>query len=164
MNTKKRRNWNALQASNLRQALEWCKEYARSRHNRSIERIAELMGLADHWSLYKWLENGRMPAVLIRSYEAACGIDYVTRWLAASSGKMLITIPSGRQLQDADVIGLHSGFASALELLTQFYAGKADVAATSEALTNHLQQVAFHHANVQKHGAPEFNFGEESHD
>lgn len=164
MNIKKRRNWNALQVCNLRQALEWCKEYARYRHNCSIERIAELTGLADHWSLYKWLENGRMRAVLISSYEAACRIDYVTRWSAASSGKMLISIPNGRQLQDADVIGLHIGFASALDLLTRFYAGKADVAATSEALTNHLQQAAFHLANVQKRGAPEFNFGEDSHD
>jgi hypothetical protein len=41
MNTKKRRNWNALQPSSLRQALELCKEYARERRNLSVERIAE---------------------------------------------------------------------------------------------------------------------------
>lgn len=163
MNTKKRRNWNALQPSSLRQALELCKEYARERRNLSVERIAEKMGVTDHWTIYKWVQSGRIPANMIQPYESVCGIEYVTRWLAASGGKLLVDIPTGRNLVNADVIELHSGFSAALDLLTQFYVGKADVGQTSEALTNHLQQVAFHHANVQKHGAPEFNFGEDSH-
>lgn len=162
MSAKPRRNWKALQPSSLRQALELCKEFARERRNLSIERIAEKMGVTDHWTIYKWVQSGRIPANMIQPYEAVCGIDYVTRWLAAAAGKMLIAIPCGRKLEDADVIELHSGFAAALDLLTQFYAGKADAAATSAALTNHLQQVAFHHANVQKHSAPEFNFAEGS--
>ena len=53
------------------------------------------MGLDDHWTLYKWISNARMPAVCIRSYETACGIDYATRWLAASANRLLIDIPTG---------------------------------------------------------------------
>jgi hypothetical protein len=110
MNTKKRRNWNALQPSSLRQALELCKEYARERRNLSVERIAEKMGVTDHWTIYKWVQSGRIPANMIQPYESVCGIEYVTRWLAASGGKLLVDIPTGRNLVNADVIELHSGF------------------------------------------------------
>lgn len=48
-----RRNWKHIQPTSLRQALELCKDHAKERHNLSVERIAERMGLADHWALYK---------------------------------------------------------------------------------------------------------------
>lgn len=158
MTTKGRRNWKRIQPSSLRQAMELCKDYARERHNLSIERIAALMGQADHWSLYKWLENGRMPAVLIRSYENACGIDFVTRWLAATNHKLLIEMPTGRTLTDVDLVQLQTGFGAAMKLLTDFHSGQVDASATLDALTAHIEQVAFHHANVTKHAAPEFEF------
>lgn len=155
---KPRRNWKRIQPTSLRQAMELCKEHARERLNLSIERIAELMGLADHWSLYKWLENGRMPAVLIPAYENACGIDFVTRWFAVGRGKLLIDIPTGRALSDVDVVALHNGFGVAMQLLTDFHSGKADAGVTLDALAAHIEQVAFHHANITKYSAPEFAF------
>lgn len=156
-----RRNWKRLQPTNLRQALELCKDHARERLNKSVEGIAADMGLADHWALYKWLQNGRMPAALIRPYERACGIDYVTRWLASAAGKLLVDIPTGRSLTDADLVGLQTGFSDAMRALTDFYAGRAEAPATLAALTHHLNQVAFQHAAVRKHGEPELNFEEQ---
>jgi len=153
-----RRGWNSLQPTSLRHALESCKDHARERLNRSVEGIAAEMGLTDHWSLYKWLQNGRMPANLVIPFESACGIDYVTRWLASSKGRLLITIPTGRQLKDSDVVGLHNGFGAALQLLTDFYAGKADPADTLSALTAHLGNVAWHRANVAQHAEPQLDF------
>ncbi|MEC5319013.1 hypothetical protein VSX61_08695 [Brenneria populi subsp. brevivirga] len=150
-----RRNWKRIQPSGLRNALELCKDHARARLNRSVEQVADLMGLSDHWTLYKWLQNGRMPANLIRPYEAACGIDYVTRWIAASGGKLLIDIPTGRALQATDVSELHGSFADAMKLLTDFYAGRATQDNTVQALTNHLQSVAWHHGNVNAHSNPQ---------
>lgn len=155
---KPRRNWKRVQPTSLRHAMELCKEHARDRLNLSIERIAELMGQADHWSLYKWLENGRMPAVLIPAYENACGIDFITRWFAASRSKLLIDMPTGRALTDVDVVTLQTGFGTAMQLLTDFHSGKADAGATLDALTVHIEQVAFHHANVAKYATPEFAF------
>lgn len=152
------RNWKRLQPTSLRQALELCKEHGREQLNKSVERIADEMGVTDHWSVYKWIQTGRIPANLIPPYEGACGIDYVSRWLAASRGKLLVDMPIGRALADADVVELHNGFGAALQLLTDFYAGKADAPATLEALTNHLQQVAWHHANVRQHATPELDF------
>lgn len=118
------------------------------------------MGLEDHWALYKWIANGRMPLVLAPAFEHACGINLVARWMAATDGKLLVDIPSGRKAQPADMVELNTGFAQALQLLTDFYQadGKADPAATLDALRNHLQQVAAHHHNVAQYATPELEF------
>ena len=155
-----RRNWKRWQPASLRDALKGCKDFAQERHNLSVERIAERMGLEDHWALYKWIANGRMPAVLLPAYEHACGINLVARWMAATDGKLLVDMPHGRQAQPADMVELNTGFAQALQLLTDFYAGgeQADANATLEALRNHLQQVAAHQLNVAGFAEPELDF------
>ena len=142
--------WNRLTPSSLRHALELCKDYAREIHNLSVERIADRMGLSDHWSLYKWLQNGRMPTNLIRPFEAACGINFVTRWIAASDNRLLVDIPRGRLHGMADMVQLNSSFSAALELLNEFYSsgGNKDPHATLAAITHHLTQVSYHHHNV----------------
>ncbi len=153
------RNWRRVQPVSLRHALELCKDYARERHNLSVERIAERMGLADHFQLYKVLQSGRLAANMIRPYESACGIDFVTRWIAASAGKLLVDIPSGRKLKSADVVALHTGFAAAVQLLTSLYEGNADRDDVLAALTSHLEDMAWHRHNVALHAEPELDFG-----
>ncbi len=148
-----------MQPGNLRLALELCKEHARERHNLSVERVAAKMGVADHWSVYKWIQTGRIPANLIVPFESACGIDFVTRWLAASSGKLVVDVPTGRSLKPEDVVGLHNGFGVALQLLTDFYAGKASPQETIEALSAHMADIAWHRANVAQHREPELDLG-----
>lgn len=154
-----RRNWKRVRPVSMIEALRLCKEYAAERHNLSIERIADRMG-ATHDSLYKWLATGRLPAILIPAYEHACGCHFVSEWLAISAGKLVIPMPAGRTGSTADMVELNTGFASALQLLTNFYAdpAKADTSATLAALTSHLQQVAYHQANVQQHATPELDF------
>jgi hypothetical protein len=155
-----RRNWKGYQPATLREALAGCKDFAQQRHNLSVERIAERMGLEDHWALYKWIANGRMPLVNLHAYEHACGIDLVTRYLAATGDKLLVPMPHGRQAKPTDMVELNSGFAQALQLLTDFYAedGRSDPAATLEALRNHLEQVAYHQRNVAAYTTPELEF------
>ena len=150
-----RRNWKALQPSSLRHAFELCKDHARERLNKSVEGIAEDMGLADHWVLYKYLQKGSMPANLIRPYELACGIDCVTRYLAASNGRLLVQIATGRKLAHADIVELHEHFAKALQLMTEFYAKPGDPAETLAALTTHMEHVAWHRQNVAQHANPQ---------
>lgn len=151
----KRRNWKALQPSSLRHAFELCKDHARERLNKSVEGIAEDMGLADHWVLYKYLQKGSMPANLIRPYELACGIDFVTRYLAASNGRLLVQIATGRKLTHTDIADLHEHFATALKLLTDYYAKPGDPTATLAALTTHMEHVAWHRQNVAQHINPQ---------
>jgi len=153
------RNWKRYQPNTLRDALQGCKQYALERHNLSVERIAERMGLEDHWALYKWIANGRMPTVLVPAYQHACGIDLVTRWLAASDHKLLVEMPTGRRAVQTDMVELNTGFAKALQLLTNFYTTTgADTTETLDALRLHLEQVAYHQANVAKFSSPELDF------
>lgn len=155
-----RRIWKRVQPSSLREALDLCKEHARDRLNKSVDNIADDMGLADKWSLYKWIQNGSMPAKLIRPYQIACGIDLVSRWLAASEGRLLVDIPTGRAIKPEDLHQAHAGFAQAMGLISDFYAGKADQSATLESIRAHLQLMGRFHGNVQQHHTPELEFGE----
>jgi hypothetical protein len=155
-----RRNWKRTQPTSLRNALELCKEFAREKHNLSVERIAERMGEADHWTLYKWMQTGRIPAVAIPAYEAACGIDFVTRWLAGTSGKLLINVPSGRKLKPNDVSALQESLHSTVSALMDFYNGKAEADATLATVTNALESLAWHKGNVEQHNQPQLDLGE----
>ena len=156
-----RRNWKRIQPTSLRHALELCKDHAKERHNLSVERIAERMGLTDHWTVYKWIQTGRIPANMIRPYETACGIDYVTRWLAASSGRLLIDIPTGRKADAADMQALQELLNTAVGQLLQFYGGKAEADDTLSGIQQAMEGLAWHRGNVQKHDQPELDFQEE---
>lgn len=154
-----RRNWKRARPSSMIEALRLCKEFAQERKNLSIERIADRMGVS-HDSLYKWLAMGRLPAILIPPFEHTCGCHFASEWLAASAGKIVIDMPTGRTATQADMVEINSGFGAALQLLSDFYAApaKADASTTLSALTSHLQQVAWHHANVGQHANPELEF------
>lgn len=154
-----RRNWKRVHPISMIEALRLCKDYAQEKHNLSIERIADRMGVS-HDSLYKWLSTGRLPAILIPPFEHACGCHFASEWLVASAGKLVVGMPSWRTVTQSDMVELNSCFAAALQLLTDFYGAPAtaDVAATLAALTSHLQQVAWHHANVSQHTTPELDF------
>ncbi len=154
-----KRNWKRVPPASIIAALRLCKEFAQVEKNLSIERIADRMGQT-HDSLYKWLATGRLPAILIPSFEHACGCHFASEWLTVSAGQLVIPMPNGRNATTADMVELNSGFASALQLLTNFYAdpSNANPAETVAALTAHLQQVAYHQANVQQHATPELDF------
>lgn len=154
-------NWKRVQATSLRQALELCKEHAREVKRLSVERIAELMGEESHWTVYGWLRDGSIPGKKIPAYQHACGCDYITRWLASSDSKLLITVPNGRALVETDVIDLHRDFNAAMEHLVQFYDGDATADDTLAALAQLMRDVAWHQHNVQTYSQPELELGDE---
>jgi hypothetical protein len=154
-----RRNWKRVHPISMVEALRLCKDFAQEKRNLSIERIADRMGVT-HDSLYKWLASGRLPVILIPSFEHTCGCHFASEWLAASAGRLVVAMPNGRSATQADMVELNSCFASALQLLTDFYAApaSADATETLAALTSHLSQVAWHRANVSQHATPELDF------
>ncbi|WP_250961260.1 hypothetical protein [Serpentinimonas maccroryi] len=157
-----RRNWKRVRANSLVQALRLCKDYALERRNLSVERIADRMGVT-HDSLYKWLASARLPVCLVPTYEHTCGCHFVSDWLAACAGRMAIEVPTGKSAGHADMVEMNSGFAQALQLLTDFYANPAaaDAQATATALRLHLERVAYHQHNVAHCLEPELEFGHE---
>ena len=154
-----RRVWKNVRPNSLVHALRLCKEFAQDRHNLSVERIADRMGVS-HDSLYKWLATGRLPAILILAYEHACGCHFASIWYATSAGKLVIDMPTGRKADGTELLAMNSSCAAALQLLTAFYAAPhaADPEATLLALRQHMEQVAFHHNNVAQYATPELEF------
>jgi len=154
------RAWKRLQPTSLRHAMELCKEHAREQHNLYVERIAERMGITDHWTLYKWFQSGRMPVSLVRPFEETCGIDFITRWMAVSTGRLLIDIPLGRNATAEDIQALQTSLNDAVGHLLHFYAGKSEAVDTFAAIRHAMEGLVWHHGNVEKHLQPELEFGD----
>lgn len=154
------RNWKRVQPGNLRDALRLCKDHALEKKNYSVERIADLMAVTGD-VLYKWLATGKMPANIIPNYELICGINLVTRWLAASTGHLMIAAPTGRNATAQDMQALQEVLHAAAGQLLQFYAGKVEADAVLAAIQSGMEGLAWHKGNVEKHLQPEFQFTEE---
>jgi expansin (peptidoglycan-binding protein) len=154
------RNWKKVIPTSHIEALRLCKDYAKEVRNLSVERIADEMG-ATADALYKWLANGTMPFNRIRSYQLACGCNFVTRYMASGDGFLLTPIPSGKNITDADMMELNQSFHGAMHLLAGFYQGTTNPQETLDALIAHMGVTGWHHANVQKHLQPELAFDEE---
>jgi len=141
--------------------MELCLEHGREKRNLSVDRVADLMGLTSKWTLYKWLENGRMPANLIRPFEHACGATFMTQYIATSAHKLLVDIPRGRPANDDEVLELQTGFNDAVNLLARFYRGEVGAEETVAALTQTMSEIAAHRENVSKALTPELGLFEE---
>lgn len=143
--------------------MELCIQYAKERHHLSVEQIADRMGLASHWSLYKWMESGRMPANLIRPFEVVCGCQFVTQYIASSAHKLLVDIPSSAPAKDTDLTAMNGNFGRAITALASFYQGNAEAETTISELTSLLTEIASHRVRVERSCEPELDlFGEEA--
>lgn len=154
------RNWKRVHPASLRDALRLCKDYALEKKHYSVERIADLMGITADL-LYKWLATGKMPVNLVPNYEHICGINFVTRWLSASTGHLMIAIPSGRDASAEDIQVLQEVLNTAAGRLIQFYGNKVDANTALAAIQQGMEGLAWHRGNVEKHLQPEFEFTRE---
>jgi hypothetical protein len=157
-----RRSWKNVRPNSLRHAMELCIEHAEQKKNLSKERVSDLMGLSSHWVFYKWLKDGRMPSNLIRPFEHVCGVDFMTQYLAASSHKLLISMPTGHGCGAIEINDLQASFSEAISLLIRFYQSQEKVDETLASLTGLMQDIAFHRENVNRVISPELElFGGE---
>lgn len=148
------RNWKHPPQS-LQAAIEACLTHALSKHRRTIDHIAADMGLANKWMLYKWVESGRLPAVLIRPFEIACRAEFVTRYLAHASHHLIIDIPTGRMPSSTDLPAVQGATHDAMGALIGFAAGKVKTEEVIEAVTTAMEQLAWHRENAARSGQPE---------
>lgn len=155
------KNWKRVQPTSITHALRLCKDYAKEVHGRSVERIADLLSVSADL-LYKWLANGRMPVILIPAFELVCGIDFASRWLVTSGGKLVVTIPTGRTVNATDVQQLQELLNAAVGGILRFADGKADAGEVLASINHAMSGLAWHHGNVEKHLQPEFEFGGEA--
>ncbi len=154
------RNWKRFRANSLRDAMRACKDYALERRKLSVSRIAELMGDVTEDSLYGWLSKSSMPLRLVPTFEMVCGAHFVSDWLAASAGRMVIPMPKGHKVSEAELLQINADCTAAMSQLAAFYAdpSRVDTAELLELLQRHLEQVAFQHHNVGQYIAPQLEF------
>lgn len=148
------RNWKHP-PQNIQEAMEACLAHALSKHRRTLDHVAADMGLPNKWSLYKWTENGRIPAVLIRPFEAACRADFVTRFLAHAAHRLLIDIPTGRVLASTDLPAVQAATHDAMGALINFASGKAKADEVIAAVTSAMEGLAWHRENAARSAQPE---------
>lgn len=150
-----RRNWRTVNPRSLREAIELCKDYALEKHRRSVERIAELAGEESQWTVYGWLRDGSIPGKKIHAYQHACGCDFITRWLAHSSGLLLIPMPHGRPVEVDDVHRLQTTLNTAVSALLGFAGGSMDADQVAGEINTALEALAWHRENVNRSHQPE---------
>lgn len=150
----KRRNWNRVVPTTLIEAFRLDKDFACEKRNLSVERIAELVGISADLQ-YKHLATGRMPANLIPVYENVCGAHFVTRYLAASSGFLTISVPTGRLVQPTDVQELQRVLNDAVGAILAFIDHRMEAGAALAHIEAGMNALAWHHGNVEKHAEPE---------
>lgn len=154
-------HWKHLRPTSLRSAVEVCVHHARDRYNRSVEQIADRMGLRSHWVIYKWMESGDIPLRKVLAFQYACGgCTYITDFLAHSTHKLVVAMPTGREPSDNHVLQLQKHLQAAVSLLLQFQERPTRTAAdeTIDAITTAMQDLAWHRGNVEKAEQPEFDF------
>lgn len=152
-------------AACLSDAFRMCVDHARDRHRMSVERIADSMGLANPWALYKWIASGAMPSHLIRPFEIACRFNYVTQYLAASTGNhLLIRVPTGRKATPSDVAALQDACAQACAAIIAFYRSggesQTQAAIAIGAINGAIASLACERGHIEKAAQPELPFHE----
>lgn len=148
------RNWKHPPQS-MQEAIEACLNHALTKHRRTIDHIAADMGLANKWVLYKWVESGRLPAVLIRPFELACRCSHVTIYLAHAAHRLIIDIPTGKLPVAADLTMVQAAMHEAAGALINFAAGKANSAEVIASITTTMEQLVWHRENAARAAQPE---------
>jgi hypothetical protein len=152
-----RRNWRTVNPRSLREAIELCKDYALEKHRRTVEQIAELAGEESQWTVYGWLRDGSIPGKKIKTFQHACGCDFITRWLAHSSGMLLIPIPQGRPVEVDDVHRLQGTCNAAVSALLGFASGQMDADQVAGEINTALEALAWHRENATRSHQPELD-------
>jgi len=151
-----RRRWKARQPTTPQDAMRLCLDWADFKHNRSVARVGDLMGVSE-WTVYKWMSEGSIPSRRIRPFEFACGATFLTQYIAISAQKIIIDIPAGRACDESGLLDLQNVLNDAVSLLTRFYRGEIEAGDVLQGATSAIEQLAGHRENVRKHAAPELD-------
>lgn len=151
-----RRNWKVWRPASLQEAVEACVLYAQAHGRLSVDRIADLVG-ESKWTVYKWMQQGSIPARKIAGFELACGATYITEYLATSARKLVIDLPTGRLPGSADIHAVQDACNAAVGALLAFAKGAVDAPSTIDHLTAAMRLLAHERAQVERHAQPELD-------
>lgn len=150
-----RRNWKTYRPTSLQEAVEACVQYALDHKPQlSIERLSDLVG-ESKWVIYKWMEQGAIPARKIPGFEFACGRPFITEYLAAGAHKLVVDLPTGRLPCGHDIHALQESCTAAVGALLAYAKGKCGAEETADALTAAMVRLAHERAQVERQPQPE---------
>ena len=142
----------------MNHAIQLCKQHALEKQNLSVARIADHLAITTD-TLYKWLGNGRIPANHVFAYEQACGINFITEYLAHSQGYLLVKAPTGRKAQHKDLNQLQLYMAQVAAKIIEANEGDCTAQDAIDHIKVLMQDLAFQQKNVAAHECPQEAFG-----
>jgi len=149
--------WKRVVPHNMNHAIQLCKQHAQDNKNMSVARIADHLAITTD-TLYKWLGNGRIPANHVFAYEQACGISFITEYLAHSQGLLLIKVPTGRKAKNKDLTDLQVFMTEVSALLIKCHDNRGSTQETMDSIKLLMQDLAWHEKNVGVMEEPQVEF------
>ena len=89
-----------------------------------------------------------MPINKVIAFEEACGISFVTQYLAHSQGYLLVPAPTGRKAQHKDLTELQLFMTEVTALLIKSNEGLCSSTETIDGIKTLMEDLAFHQRNV----------------
>jgi hypothetical protein len=149
--------WKRIVPHSINHALQLTKQHALEHNNLSVPRIADQV-MATPDTLYKWLGQGKMPVNAIIAFEQACGINFVTQYLAHSQGYLLVKVPTGRKAEHKDLTELQIFMTEVSALLIKSSEGRCNASDTIDGIKTLMEDLAFHQKNVAAVDEPQTEF------
>jgi len=152
-----RTNWKCIVPHNVNHAIQLCKQHALDNKNMSVARIADHLAITTD-TLYKWLGNGRIPANHVFAYEQACGISFITEYLAHSQGYLLVKAPTGRKAEHKDLNKLQLYMAQVAAKIIEANEGDCTAQDAIDHIKILMQDLAYQQKNVAAVQVPQTQF------
>ncbi|MDO6488259.1 hypothetical protein Q4503_11140 [Colwellia sp. 6_MG-2023] len=152
-----RTNWKCIVPHNMNHAIQLCKQHALDNKNMSVARIADHLAITTD-TLYKWLGNGRIPANHVFAYEQACGISFITEYLAHSQGYLLVKAPTGRKAEHKDLNKLQLYMAQVAAKIIEANEGDCTAQDAIDHIKILMQDLAYQQKNVAAVQVPQTQF------
>jgi hypothetical protein len=147
-------NWKRQVASSLQHGVDLCLMHAEAKYRLSVPRIADAIG-ENQSTLYKWLGETRIPIKKVIAFEKACGVCFITQYLAHANNKMLVDIPTGRKAEHRSLNELATFSNEVMGMFLRFADGDQNREEVLQAVTILMADFAHHRGNIEKDQQPE---------
>lgn len=131
----------AIDGDELVAAMNACVTHAADHYGINITDIANLTGV-NKWTLFKWLESGRMPVTELKKFEDICHARFVTRHLADHAGMLLVSRPKGLETPEATLLTANKAMADALSAVSACIGGQIGVKPAIKAIDAAMEVLA----------------------
>jgi hypothetical protein len=115
------------------EAINDCLKHAEEHFGMTTKDIAQTMNV-NMWTLFKWLESGKLPLNEINKFEAACHARYITRYLADASGLILVTKPRNMEAPENALVAINKASSNAISAIAEYIGGTKNKQGTTKAI------------------------------